>query len=60
MGGITEGKWQFPKLIELHMLVATALVVVVVVTPICSCSSLLSLSLCFVICPFSMVSSPSR
>jgi len=60
VGGIREGKWQFPKLSELHMLAAAALVVVVVVaTPICSCSSLLSLSLCFVIFPCSMVSSPS-
>ncbi len=61
MGGIREGKWQSPKLSELHMLAAAAalVVVVVVATPICSCSSLLSLSLCFVIFPCSMVSSPS-
>ncbi len=55
MGGIREGKWQFPKLSELHRLVAAAAALVVVVfvvaTPICSCSSLLLLSLCFVICP---------
>ncbi len=31
MGGIREGNWQFPKLSELHMLVAAALLVVVVV-----------------------------
>jgi hypothetical protein len=33
------------------LVAAAALLVVVVATPICSCSSLLSLSLCFVICP---------
>ncbi len=31
MGGIREGNWQFPKLSELHMLVAAAALLVVVV-----------------------------